>query len=289
MFIIDGIITIPVAIWGSICFPDTPDTTEAFYLSADERALAKRRVPSVKDSSPLTWHFFTRTLTSWYFWGFVVLWIIAGETESFSSNSLLALFLKSNPQHTYTEAQLNNYPTGVPAVGIVSTLFWATLTDFLDGKRELVGYFIGLTGIATSAMILGASRKPTNPESTGVTMGAYYLAGTLYACQATFFAWANDALRHHDMMFRAVVLAGMNLGSNAVNAWWSIVFYGAEYAPWFKRGMWAMIACAIALAIWTAGLSYTIRRSEKGRIIEQDSAVEAAVSAVADERPAKFR
>lgn len=207
------------------------------------------------NTSPFTLRFVKKVLTSWYWWGFVGLWIIAGETESFSSNSLLALYMKSSPfgngtgtgngttPTPYTVAQLNDYPTGVPAVGIVSTLFWATLTDFLQGKRYLVGYFIGVTGIATSAMVLvashyhhhggGAGSGGAAAASTRLVFAAYYWAGTVYACQATFFAWCNDAMRYEEDVFRGVVLAGMNLGSNAVNAWWSILFYGASMAPWF--------------------------------------------------------
>jgi hypothetical protein len=49
----------------------------------------------------------------------------------------------------------------------------------------------------------------------------------------TFFAWANDAMRYDDYLFRSVVIASMNMMSNAVNAWWSIVFYSATYAPYF--------------------------------------------------------
>lgn len=181
----------------------------------------------------MTLGFVKKVLTSWYWWGFVGLWIVAGETESFSTNSLLSLYMKSHPTIDYSVAQLNNYPTGIPAVGIVSTLFWATLTDFLQGKRYLVGYFIGITGIATSAMVLAASQNPTSTTSTHITFAAYYWAGSVYACQATFFAWCNDAMRYEEDTFRGVVLAGMNLGSNAVNAWWSILFYGASMAPWF--------------------------------------------------------
>ncbi|RSL55920.1 hypothetical protein CEP54_009151 [Fusarium duplospermum] len=256
LFIIDGIITIPVAVYGFLLFPDTPHTTTAFYLAEDEKTLAISRVPPLEERPPLTLRFARSVLTSWFWWGFVILWIIAGETESFSSNALLALYMQNHPTNTYTVSQLNNYPTGVPAVGIVSTMFWATLTDFLGGKRHLVGYFIGVTGIATSIMILVASKDPTSSASTRITFAAYYWAGAVYACQATFFAWCNDAMRHESAMFRGVVLAGMNVGSNAVNAWWSIVFYGASMAPWFIRGMWAMIACCIALVLWCAALTY---------------------------------
>jgi ACS family pantothenate transporter-like MFS transporter len=77
----------------------------------------------------------------------------------------------------------------------------------------------------------------------------YYWAGSVYACQATFFAWANDVLRYEEDSLRAVVIASMNMGSNAINAWWSIIFYGANFAPYFTRGMWAMIAVSIASKI----------------------------------------
>lgn len=289
LFLIDGIITLPVALYGFLLFPDTPATTTAFYLSAEERELAisrlvsasasapaspatprEKRQQQLKKRSPLTWSFAKKVLTSYEWWGFVILWIIAGETESFSTNALLQLYLKSHPSgKTYTVAQLNDYPTGVPAVGIVSTLFFATLTDFMGGRRWIVGYFIGVTGVCTSAMILATSRGdvPLGTE-TAVVMGAYYWAGAVYACQATFFAWANDAIRRRpdeedNDVFRSVVLAGMNLGSNAVNAWWSILFYGASMAPWFTRGVYAMIATSFALAIWTAGLSCMTKRAER--------------------------
>jgi ACS family pantothenate transporter-like MFS transporter len=244
---------VPIAIYGFLFFPDTPATTKAFYLSDAQKALAISRVPPVADRSPWSWTFFRRTLTSRFFWGFMILWIIAGETESFSSNALLALYLKSHPTHKYTISQLNNYPTGVPAAGIISTLFWATLTDFLNGKRYLVGYFIGITGVVTSALILAAADNPDSPRSTPVVFGAYYWAGAVYACQATFFAWANDTLRYEEHMFRAIVLAGMNLGSNVINAWWSIVFYGASMAPWFKV---SQVEATISLPTETSSMRF---------------------------------
>jgi ACS family pantothenate transporter-like MFS transporter len=185
--------------------------------------------------------------------------------------------MKSHPTKKYTVTQNNNYPTGVPAVGIVSTLFWATLTDYLGGKRYLgksyrpippssppsdsytVGYWIGITGIVTSALILAY------PQNTSIHFAMYYWAGSVYACQATFFAWANDVLRYEEDSLRAVVIASMNAGSNAINAWWSIVFYGANFAPYFTRGMWAMIAVSIAMAVWTAALVWMQTRTEKKR------------------------
>ncbi|KAG4032609.1 hypothetical protein MFRU_006g00790 [Monilinia fructicola] len=251
LFIIDGLITLPIALYGFLLFPDTPSTTSAFYLTPAERDLAKDRVPEAPNNHVWSPAFLKTVLTSWSWYGFVILWIIAGETESFSSNALLSLYMKST--HRYTIAQLNDYPTGVPAVGILSTLFWATLTDLLDGKRYLVAYFIALTGIATPAMILTTSHAPT-------IFAAYYWAGAVYACQATFFAWANEAMRCESDALRAIVIASMNCASNAVNAWWSLLFYGADEAPRFTQGMWAMIGTSVAMAVWTTVLLWGLER-----------------------------
>ena len=51
-----------------------------------------------------------------------------------------------------------------------------------------------------------------------MVFAACYWAGSVYACQATFFAWANDAMRYGEDSLRAVVIASMNVESNAVNA-----------------------------------------------------------------------
>ncbi|KAL4932521.1 putative MFS pantothenate transporter [Aspergillus undulatus] len=258
LFIIDGLITLPIAIYGLFLFPDTPTTTRAPYLSPSERALAASRLPNANaERAPINRAFLKQLFGTWYWWGFVILWVIAGETESFSSNTLLQLYMKAHPTIKYSVSQLNNYPTGVPAVGIVSTLFWATLTDILGGKRWVVGYFIAITGTITAILIL------TRFDSTATVFGAYYWAGAVYACQATFFTWCNDVMRSQDSRQRSVVIASMNLGNNAVNAWWSILFYSADLAPRFTRGMWAMIGCSVALALWTTAILVQTSRVSK--------------------------
>jgi ACS family pantothenate transporter-like MFS transporter len=128
-----------------------------------------------------------------------------------------------------------------------------------SSNSPVVGYWIGLTGVITSALILAY------PQNTAIHFAMYYWAGSVYACQATFFAWANDALRYEEDSLRAVVIASMNACGNAINAWWSIVFYGANFAPYFTRGMWAMIAVSLAMTIWTALLVWQQTRSEKRR------------------------
>lgn len=49
VFLIDGIITLPVAIFGFLFFPDVPEYTDASYLSDKERQLALDRLPPKKE------------------------------------------------------------------------------------------------------------------------------------------------------------------------------------------------------------------------------------------------
>lgn len=45
VFLIDGIITMPIAIMGYMYFPDTPERTKASFLKESEKKLALTRLP----------------------------------------------------------------------------------------------------------------------------------------------------------------------------------------------------------------------------------------------------
>jgi ACS family pantothenate transporter-like MFS transporter len=143
-------------------------------------------------------------------------------------------------------------------VGIASTLIWAFFTDIF-GKRWLAGYYIAFTGVVSLIIILVPS------TSVAGIFGAYYWAGSIYCCQATFFAWANDELRHESHAYRAVVLGSMNCAGNTFNAFWPLIFYAADQAPYFTRGMYCMIVICILVGIWTTVVLVTLR--EGGKVV----------------------
>ncbi len=125
-----------------------------------------------------------------------------------------------------TVYQLNNYPTGLQAIGIVSTLMWAFGTDIF-GRRWLSGYYVAITAICVGIILL----VPDMPKSG--QYAAYYWSGSIYCIQSTYFALANDSRRHQPPALRAVVIACMNFGGNVFQAWWPLVFYRANDAPNF--------------------------------------------------------
>ncbi|TFK76048.1 MFS general substrate transporter [Pluteus cervinus] len=256
LFIIDGVITLPIALYGFIVFPDVPATTKAFYLSKEERELASRRLQSEVqvDRSPLSWSLARRILSRWRWYGCSLLFAVSGETESFGSNNLMGQWLKAIGG--YTVPQIDYYPSGVTAVAIVSTLVCAIWTDRTQLRWPVLVYMSVSCIIASICILVWSS-------PTGLKFFAYYLAGAAYAGQATTFAWANQICADDDQE-RGVVLASMNMWNNVLNAWWPLVFYPATDAPRFQKGMIAMICVSVATLGVTWLVWYLERREHQG-------------------------
>ncbi|KAH8830716.1 MFS general substrate transporter [Flagelloscypha sp. PMI_526] len=240
LFIIDGVITLPVAFYGFLVFPDKPVSTKAFYLSEAERSLAYERMKNVVQSDPPSLSLDTarRVLSKWRFYGCSLLFAISGETEILGSAGIMGQWMKAIGG--YHVEQIDYYPTGLTAVAIASTLICATWTDYTK-KRWPVLVYMAISCII-AAIILLAPKSPRGLQ--------FFAFCASYAGQATTFAWANQICADDDQE-RGIVLASMNLFNNVINAWWPLVLYPATDAPRFFKGMIALICMSIATLMIT--------------------------------------
>ncbi|KAF8915895.1 MFS general substrate transporter [Mucidula mucida] len=261
LFIIDGIITLPIALYGFLIFPDVPLTTKAFYLSIEERKLASDRIQADIQvaRNPVTWSTAKRILSKWRWYGCSLLFAISGETECFGSNNIMGQWMKA--VGGYSVEQIDYYPSGATAFAIASTLICATWTDYTRVRWPVLVYMATACIISASCLIVWSS-------PTGLKFFAFYIAGASFAGQATTFAWANQICADDDQE-RGIVLASMNLWNNVINAWWSLVFYPATDAPKFHKGMIAMICASVA----TLGATWLVWYLEKreNRMKDDDS------------------
>lgn len=255
LFIIDGIITLPIALYGFLVFPDVPATTRAFYLSEEERLLSHDRLEPAQDVDRhgLSWNLMRRVLGRWRWYACSLLFAISGETESLGSNNLMGQWLKAIGG--YTVEQTDYYPSGMTAFAIVSTLVCATWTDHTRARWPVLVYMS--VAVIFSAICILVWSSPT-----WLKFLAYYVAGASYAGQATTFAWANQICADDDQE-RAVVLASMNMWNNVINAWWPLLFYPATDAPRFRKGMIAMICTGVATLAVTWLVWYLERREHR--------------------------
>lgn len=243
----------PVAIYGYFAFPDTPASTRAWWLSEEEKKLAVDRLPEVeKHRGVLGWNLISRVLRTWHWLGFVLLWVFASNTEMFSTNAVMNLWLSSTGD--YTVEQVNYIPTAVAGVGIVATLFLGWYSDFTK-KQWHVGIFLSFTAIISGAIML-------NPPSTGAKFFALFLNGCQYASQTVLFAWANTVTRDDDAK-RGIILGAMNMFAIAVYMFWSLLFYSATQAPDWRKGSIAMICMGTAFFIMTIGVWYLQKRDRE--------------------------
>ena len=254
LFIIDFLITLPIAIYGFLFFPDTPTSTRAKYLSSTEKMLAVERLPEVeKERGVLGLSLFSRVLLSWHWWAFVLLWIASSNTEMYSSNAIFQLYLEYTGE--YPTAQVNYIPTSVSGMGIVATLVLGWYSDFNPRWRWHVGIFLSFTAIISGSLML-------NPPSKAAKFAALIMNGCQFAGQTVMFAWANDLIRRDDAK-RSMVIACMNLFSVAVYLFWSLLFYNATQAPDWYEGDCAMIAMGCFLFVVTLATYFLQRRQEK--------------------------
>ncbi|GAT31353.1 pantothenate transporter [Aspergillus luchuensis] len=114
LFLIDGIISIPVAISGFFILPDVPEISSPFYLSEQEVKLAQKRMQfeGRKDREP---------------------------------------YLKDSTNPVYSVGQINAYPTTTNAVQVVTTLIYASVWNIPTGWKWtcyiLSGAGYGLSGL----------------------------------------------------------------------------------------------------------------------------------------------
>ncbi|GAV54277.1 hypothetical protein ZYGR_0AK07800 [Zygosaccharomyces rouxii] len=268
LFIIDFIITAPICIYGLLCFPGTPENMKpSFFFSEEDLKMAKARLPPRRETK-LDFSVFKRVIGRWHWWLFSLLWVLGGENESFGSNSLFALWLEFK---NYTVEKRNHYPLGVSAIGIAVTYAAALYVDRTGAKKHWqIAIIISTVLVVVSIMTLAS------PLNVGVTFVAQYLSGVSYSGQAIFFSWANIVCRD-DSEERAIVLASMNMFSGAVNAWWSLLFYGAPTVPRFKKGCYAMIATTVGSAV-LAGIIKILQLREEKLQSDDEDITEGAVS-----------
>jgi MFS transporter, ACS family, pantothenate transporter len=253
LFIVDFLITLPVAIYGFYGFPDTPSSTRARYLNAEQRQLAVSRLPHVeKQRGQIGWSIVRRCLSTWHWYAFCLIWVFASNTEMFSTNAVMNIWLKS--LGNYSIEQVNYVPTAISAVGIIATLLLGWYSDHTKSRWH-VGIFLSFTAIITGGIML-------NPPSRGAKMFALFLNGCQYASQTVMFAWANDLCREDDAK-RSVIIASMQTFSIAVYMFWSLLFYNATQVPMWTKGSIAMICMGLAFLLNNVAIRWFEHRGQK--------------------------
>lgn len=288
LFIVCGIISLPIAFLGYFFIPDFPETTRAFYITKEEAQRQCQRLIN-EGQKPLghnPWNRkkFFHVAKQWQFWVLPLgYWFVQGSYPIYQP--VMALWLKSSGHSVY---ERNVWPTGQVAVGVVVQLTAGALSDspLLKGRRW-PAIVVMQAGTLIGAIILAVWHVSDHAKYF-----AYYILYFSAGVPGPYYAWYADLIPHdHEM--RGFVIAASNMFSYIMSIWYTVVVWRTIDAPRFKSGFTAASVLGVAMITLTQILRLLQRRDEKKRARENEVAQDveaprASISeAVADALPTK--
>ncbi|KAL2830484.1 major facilitator superfamily transporter [Aspergillus cavernicola] len=250
LFIFDFILAIPVSLYGVIFYPDTPETTTAFYLSEWERKRAVERMEqdgrAATPALKFDWTVIRRVAGSWQLYVFSIAYSLWTLTCGSYVMQYFTLWLKSTGK--YSIPQINNIPTSLGAVNFIFMLGTGYIVDLVGPTkgRGAVCFVVGCLWTFCFAVLTVWDV----PEK--LKMAVFILCGC-YGCFTPLLAgWVNSVCGG-DQQLRAFVLAFMvSLGQAVVIPFQQLQFPSSQ-APEFTRthGWLSGLVFVVALTVFT--------------------------------------
>jgi hypothetical protein len=247
MFIIGGVLAIPIALFGFLTFPGTPEHPTRYLFSDKELALSRVRMRGVgrKPNSSVAFRLSSikRFLGRWHFWVLVPWSIIFQQGYLTMAQNTYILWIKSNGQ--YSTFDVNNLTAVPPSVGIVFIIFFAFMADKFGARSR-----IPLFAIAHIVMGLGHIAFVAYAQSPfAYKWYAIAVSNVENAIVPVQYSWAN-LICADDAEERAFVLASMLAFAMAFNSWVPLVSLPTVQSPKFFKGyLTALIMQPLAFAL----------------------------------------
>lgn len=274
VFLIDGLIGVPVAILGYFTFPNLPESTTSRFLSKGEKELALARLPPKKSDGHNIeiWSLLRRVLMSPKIYVLTGFSVICAMLEAFAFQGMFLLWLKYNKKR-FTQSQINTYPLGIQAVAIVSQIVAGSFID-RTGHRLPMILFAAAMQLVTASLLLVRDL----PDAGIFT--AHYLSGTSFIVNPLMYGWASTILqRSGDDAVRSVILYSMAGAGLTLYTFWGIVMYPATDVPYWKKGAITMCVVVFAFVAWSFLVRWLDRHTARRETTDgQDEASDDAVT-----------
>jgi hypothetical protein len=286
LFIIDGIISLPIALAGFFIFPGLPSSAKPWWLTPAEHALAKSRMLSagIAPSAKLSWAVARRTFTRWEFYLGVLCYTFF--LSSSYPHGQMAIWLKDQAaKHpgAYTVPQINTIPTGAQGVSVVTALL-ATSLCMVYPLWAIFSIVQGIYIVANVSLLVWNVPK-------GWHFACYYLLGVSAAITPILMPFINMALRD-DAEARAVTVGAMLTAGWAVFSFYPVTVFPIIEGPRWKKGYSVNIAFVCGCWGVFLAMQYMYKKSEKKRaeqMIRETAKDEEDIAAVGEKEASEVR
>ena len=265
-FLVQGIITLPVAFIGFAVWPGLPTSPKRWYLTADEHALAVKRIPVVEKEG-ITWKTFKYALGRPMWWICVPTYMYVPPFffPSFFCLFSLTLYdsflIQGNYWTSYMSLWLESagysvemrtiLPTFIDLLRVLSSWIGTTLAGCLS-LRGLWTFQFSFCFFAL--VVLNIWHVPT-----ALKFVAFYFGGFPGMASPILFAWVNATLKDNYGERGFIISSMMTLGFTC-QIWIPLLTFPTVEAPRFPHGYPASITFEVlAWAMLMFGASFMKR------------------------------
>ncbi|KAH8659763.1 allantoate permease [Xylariales sp. PMI_506] len=213
LFIVDGIITLPLATAGFLFFPNLPQGgKKTWWTTEAEHVLSVKRMQAIKRAGKTPWtkEKAKRILLSWHTYLLPLLYIVWNNAFPLAA---MGYWLKSFnatpapvPGVSFTVAQINDLPLPTTGVLVVMGLIWAWLSD--GPCRGSRWPFIQIGAVVSLLFCILMLKMPLYSNIHG-RMVVYWLSNIGSGAGPLILSWINE-ICSDDTEKRALLVAMAN-------------------------------------------------------------------------------
>jgi ACS family pantothenate transporter-like MFS transporter len=227
LFVFDGIIGVPVCIYGYFAIPDAPAASKAAWLKPRDREIAIQRMEKLGRApmKKLDWAIVKRIVTTWHVYLFCAIFI--AHVLGIRIYSYFTLWLKADGR--WSTEEVNIIPSAGYGLQILCTLTYAWTSDAIQSRWQLII-------VACMISIIGTIILSVWPENNlAAMMTGWLLTFCETGAGALIITWINELLSY-SAEHRALVIGVVETAAFTFQAWVPLFIYNTGQAPHFPIG-----------------------------------------------------
>ncbi|OOO12208.1 major facilitator superfamily MFS_1 [Aspergillus oryzae] len=265
LFIIDGIITLPLALAGFLFFPNLPqDGKKTWWTTEDEHILSVKRMEAIGRAGKEPWTVAKakRIFLSWHTYLLPCLYIVWNNGYPQPGMGYWLKSFNTNPPPvpgtSFSVPQINNYPMVTTGIFVVVALSWGWLSD---GCRGIRWPFIYAGAIITTIFCVLLRQMPLYENING-RMAIYWLSNIGSGAGPLILSWINE-ICSADTEKRALIVGLANDLAYVVQAVAPNFVWKTTDFPAAKKGYLWDIVLQCLLVVVTAAIQIQLWRDRR--------------------------
>ncbi|OCF31598.1 hypothetical protein I316_06797 [Kwoniella heveanensis BCC8398] len=255
LYIVCGAMTVPCGFILLFLIPDFPENTKIWYLSEEEKALAKARVARNGEFAAMKGDINPKVILSafrtWHFWVMVPFYLLFGFAVQ--NGTQFGIYLKANK---YSVSMRNVLPSTMYIIQIPCLIIYAYISDRVTRVSRGVIILVPLIwGLFPTGVLAFWG------HSNALRVFAFMVNGSIYITPV-FYAWVAEMCGKQTEL-RAFVTGSTSCLFYAFNAWLPAIVFLQTDGPRFKKGFRTTFSCLIASIILTLVMIFMHRRDQQ--------------------------